>query len=70
MGGPTVCRGDLNCDGWIDFGDINRFVLALSHPAGYQAKYPECDYLNCDINCDGKVDFDDINPFVDVLCRP
>ena len=31
--GPA--RGDLNCDGWIDFGDINPFVLALSNGAAY-----------------------------------
>jgi hypothetical protein len=30
-GGPTICRGDLNCSGFIDFGDINPFVLALSN---------------------------------------
>jgi hypothetical protein len=24
------CRGDLNCDGVIDFGDINPFVALLS----------------------------------------
>lgn len=31
-GGPTICRGDLNCDGFIDFGDINPFVGLLTNP--------------------------------------
>ena len=59
--------GDLNCDGNVDFGDINPFVLALSDPAGYAAQYPNCDIQNGDINTDGVVDFGDINPFVALL---
>ncbi len=63
-------RGDLNCDGNVDFGDINPFVLALTNPAGYAAQYPNCDRLNADINGDGVVDFGDINPFVRLLTQP
>ncbi len=59
--------GDLNCDGVVNFDDINPFVLALSNPAGYQAAYPDCDILNGDCNGDGVVTFDDINPFVALL---
>ncbi len=59
--------GDLNCDGTIDFGDINPFVLALSSPAGYLAAFPDCEILNADINGDGTVSFGDINPFVALL---
>ncbi len=59
--------GDLNCDGAIDFGDINPFVLALSGPAGYHEAYPTCDRLLADINSDGAVNFADINPFVALL---
>ncbi|MEW6250819.1 MAG: hypothetical protein AB1716_09235, partial [Planctomycetota bacterium] len=33
-------RGDLNCDGAVNFDDINPFVLALSDPAGYAVAYP------------------------------
>ncbi|MEW6199555.1 MAG: aryl-sulfate sulfotransferase [Planctomycetota bacterium] len=66
----TVRRGDLNCDGHVDFGDINPFVMALSNPAGYMATYPSCYLLNGDINADGKVDFGDINPFVRLLTNP
>jgi hypothetical protein len=59
--------GDLNCDGVVDFEDINPFVLAISDPAGYHAAYPNCHLLNGDCNGDGFVDFDDINPFVTIL---
>jgi hypothetical protein len=59
--------GDLNCDGIVDFVDINPFVLALSDPAGYQAAFPQCDTLNGDCNGDGYVTFEDINPFVAIL---
>jgi hypothetical protein len=56
--------GDLNCDGTVNFGDINPFVKALSDPAGYAATYPDCPLSNRDINGDGVFDFGDINPFV------
>jgi hypothetical protein len=60
-------KGDMNCDGAIDFGDINPFVLALSDPAGYAQQYPNCDINNGDINGSGGVGLDDINPFVALL---
>jgi hypothetical protein len=65
-----VCEpspGDMNCDGQVNFRDINPFVLALSNPAAYQSLYPDCDILNGDINQDGLVSFGDINPFVALL---
>lgn len=61
---PPSVRGDLNCDGTFDFGDINPFVKALSDPAGYEAAFPACDIQHADMNCDDAVDFVDINPFV------
>ncbi|MEW6249435.1 MAG: matrixin family metalloprotease [Planctomycetota bacterium] len=62
--------GDLNCDGAVNFDDINPFVLALSDPAGYATAYPNCNIMNGDCNGDGRVDFDDINPFVALLTNP
>jgi hypothetical protein len=62
-----VILGDLNCDGIVDFDDINPFVLAISDPVAYAAAYPDCDILAGDCNGDGYVDFDDINPFVVLL---
>ena len=62
--------GDMNCDGAVNFGDINPFVLALTNPAGYAAAFPDCNIMNGDINQDGYVDFGDINPFVSLLTNP
>jgi hypothetical protein len=56
--------GDLNCDGAVNFGDINPFTLALTNWGAYVQQYPECDIDLADINGDGYVDFGDINPFV------
>ncbi len=44
----AIVSGDLNCDGVVDFGDINPFVLALSDPAGYAAAFPDCNILSGD----------------------
>jgi acetyl esterase/lipase len=60
---------DLNCDGVVNFDDINPFVLAISDPAAYAAAYPDCNFMNGDCNSDGLVDFDDINPFVVLLSK-
>ncbi len=59
---PAGCRGDMNCDGRVDFDDINPFVAVLGGAAC-------CDGngYNCDVNGDGVVNFDDINPFVELL---
>jgi hypothetical protein len=59
--------GDMNCDGVVDFGDINPFVLALTNPIEYGVMYPSCDIMHGDINDDGNVDFGDINLFVQLL---
>jgi hypothetical protein len=60
-------RGDLNCDGSFNFGDINPFVIALVSPAQYATLFPDCPILNGDINGDGSVNFGDINPFVELM---
>jgi hypothetical protein len=65
----TGLRGDMDCNGWVDFDDINPFVLAISDPAAYAAAYPDCHFNHGDCNGDGLVDFDDINPFVVLLSR-
>lgn len=64
---PNRDLGDMNCDGVVNFEDINPFVLALTDMLEYMRKYPGCDWLNGDINDDGWVDADDINPFVRLL---
>ena len=60
-------RGDVNCDGSVNFRDINAFVLALTNASAYAATYAGCPSANADSNGDGRVDFGDINPFVALL---
>jgi len=66
---PDECEGlgDTDCSGATNFDDINPFVAALVDRAAYEARYPNCRWLNGDCNGDGSVDFDDINPFVALL---
>ncbi len=68
--GLKAFYGDLNCDGTVDFGDINPFVLYLSNIDAWRAAFPRCHALNGDINGDGTYgqwSFGDINPFVELL---
>lgn len=59
--------GDMNCDGSVDFDDIDPFVTALISRPDYEAAYPACFHHHGDINNDGSVDFDDIDGFVECL---
>ncbi len=60
--------GDLNCDGFVDFGDINPFVQYLVDYAAWQAAFPDCPPENGDVDGDGDFpSFGDINPFVALL---
>ena len=59
--------GDMNCDGSVDFFDIDGFVLAVTDPAAYEAAFPDCEIMNADCNGDGAVDFFDIDPFVELI---
>jgi hypothetical protein len=55
----------LNCDGVVDFDDIDPFVAALSCPDGDPNCWQStCPWLNGDCDGDGNVTFDDIDPFV------
>ena len=69
IGAPAMMRGDINCDGAVDFFDIDPLVLALSGAAAYAAEFPNCDWLSADCDMDGDVDFFDIDPFVALLGR-
>jgi hypothetical protein len=61
-----VVMGDANCDGHLDFGDINPFVMLFT--GTYHDHYPDCDAATfCDMNFDGTISFGDINPFVAAL---
>jgi hypothetical protein len=70
-GVPDECDplllGDLECDGDVDFGDINDFVQLLADLPGWLDAHPGCPRLHGDINGSGQVNFADINPFVKLL---
>ncbi len=63
----AYAHGDMNCDGAIDNGDIDGFVLALFDPAGYADVYPGCRVMNADTNHDRAITNGDIDSFVACL---
>jgi hypothetical protein len=63
----NMLKGDLNCDGVVDFADVDPFVQALVDPAAYATAYPNCLAFNADCNGDGKLDFADISALVSIL---
>jgi hypothetical protein len=65
---PPTVPGDMNCDGVVNFADINAFVLYLSDLSTWQTTHSNCPPTNGDINQDGTYpSFKDINPFVSLL---
>ncbi len=65
--GPAYELGDLNCDGAINNGDIDPFVLAVTDALGYEAAYPACDRDLADVNQDTVINNGDIDAFVALL---
>jgi hypothetical protein len=57
-------RGDANCDGSIDFFDIDPFLTALFDPGGYAASFCGGSICAADTDCSGTSDFFDIDPFL------
>ena len=62
--------GDMDCDGDVDFDDIEAMVLALLTPNDYEATYGVPPESRGDIDGDGDNDYDDINGFVVLLNPP
>lgn len=74
--GPEVRPGDCNCDGVVNYFDINLFVAALgNNVAAWRDEYadthggalPPCGFANCDCDGSGSVDYFDIEAFLDAL---
>ncbi len=61
--------GDVNCDGTVDFFDIDAFILAYYDAAGYEAAYPDCDILRADCNYDGVINWADVSVFVSFITQ-
>ncbi len=66
-GGSEYAPGDVNCDGLLNNGDIDPFVLAVTDPATYVATYPQCDINLADCNGDTLVNNADIDAFLALL---
>lgn len=62
-----LTTGDINCNGAVDYDDIDPFVLALGGESAYLDAFPDCRCLNADCNNDGTVSYEDIDAFVTVL---
>lgn len=65
-------RGDLNCDGRVDFGDIKPYVQYVADFVAWRAMYPSCAPEFGDVDGDGEhacngYAFDDINAFAALL---
>ncbi len=59
--------GDLNCDGFVNNGDIDAFVLALTLPDDYAIAFPDCDMALADCNEDGYANNGDIDAFLELI---
>lgn len=59
--------GDLNCDGAVDFFDIDLFLSALFQPLVYNTLEPDCEMIRGDMNGDDRLDFFDVDGFVAAL---
>ena len=62
-----ACHGDMNCDGRVNYADLNLFVEALAGESAWNQNHPGCPWLNADCNHDDNVTFADIDPFVALL---
>ncbi|MCK4341268.1 MAG: hypothetical protein KAY37_06035, partial [Phycisphaerae bacterium] len=69
---PAVCPGDSNCDGVVNWRDIDFFDAAMNdNVAAWEAMFlpgtPSCPFENNDVNADGTVNWRDIDPFVALM---
>jgi len=62
-----LLRGDVNCDGAVNFGDAPVMALRLIDPTAYGMAYPLCDPAAADVNIDGRVDGDDVDALFNVF---
>jgi hypothetical protein len=61
---PADAPADMNCDGAVDGGDIEDFVMALTSDEDYRAANPTCNIYHGDMNNNGSVGIEDLNAFV------
>jgi T5SS/PEP-CTERM-associated repeat protein len=63
----AALTGDMDCDGDVDFDDIDDFVLGLNNPEEYENQIGVPPETKGDTDGDGDMDFDDIDDFVSIL---
>lgn len=61
-------KGDINNDGFVDFGDINWFTMVYYNQWYFKEYEPEL-FWRTDLNDDGFVDRKDVNLFVALLTQ-
>jgi hypothetical protein len=66
---PFAIPGDANCDGAVNWRDIDFLVAGMNDNAsGWQSAFPAarpcCAFENLDANGDGHVNWRDIDPFI------
>lgn len=59
--------GDANCDGLAGFADVDGFAIAMRGREAYEARFPNCQWLNSDCTGDRRVTFVDVEPFTAVI---
>jgi outer membrane protein assembly factor BamB len=64
-----VCCGDANCDGAVNWRDIDPFIAGMNdNQSAWRALFPApgpgCPFANLDANNDGHVNWRDIDPFI------
>jgi len=68
---PAVCVGDANCDGTINWRDIDYLVAAQNdNVSAWTALFPggpSCTIANVDVNGDEHVNWRDIDPFIALM---
>ncbi len=66
---PAVCAGDGNCDGAVNWREIDYLVAGMNdNESGWASLFadaaPACLFANLDASGDGAVNWRDIDPFV------
>jgi len=59
--------GDLNCDGAVNYADVEPYRLALVDPNAYALAYPDCDPQHADMDHNGVTDVQDVVLFLELL---
>jgi len=69
---PAGCAGDGNCDGVVNWRDIDYLVAGMNDnesawAARFPAPGPSCPFANLDTSGDGAVNWRDVDPFVALM---